>query len=105
MIKIINLFKKWISRKKSPSQDKDFLSLLFQFKYSCFKELLLSNTELLKGMSDIEDKLQGRQVFGMSFVRTHSSRAIFHALRMIKYLDDFSLIIGLFIVCPFTSNA
>jgi pyruvate,water dikinase len=90
MMKSVKFIQKWKSRKKSPAQDKDLLSLLFQFKYSCFKELLLSNTELLKVMSDIEDKLQGRQVFGMSFVRTHSSRAIFHALRMIKYLDDLS---------------
>nr|CBX29473.1 hypothetical protein N47_J04540 [uncultured Desulfobacterium sp.] len=66
------------------------MSDLFRFKYSCFKMLLDSNAEFLKVISDIEEKLQGQQVFGMSYVRSRSAKAVFHALRMVKNLDDLS---------------
>ncbi|MBA4393718.1 MAG: phosphoenolpyruvate synthase [Desulfobacca sp.] len=78
----------WKPRKKLPS--KDYQALLFRFKYSSFKMLLDSNTQFLKVITDIEEKLRGQQVFGMSYVRTQSARAIFHVLRMIKNLDDLS---------------
>ena len=76
----------WKSRKKPPS--KDYLALLFRFKYASFKMLLDSNTQFLKVITDLEEKLRGQEVFGMSYVRTQSARAIFHVLRMVKNLDD-----------------
>ena len=88
MIKRLNLFNKWKSRSKVPS--KDYLALLFRFKYSSFKMLIDSNTQFLKVITDMEEKLRGRDVFGMSYVRTQSARAIFHVLRMVKNLDDLS---------------
>jgi pyruvate,water dikinase len=88
MIKKINIFNNWKSRKKYPS--KDYLALLFRFKYSSFKMLIDSNTQFLKVISDMEEMLRGREVFGMSQVRTQSARAIFHVLRMVKNLDDLS---------------
>jgi pyruvate, water dikinase len=78
----------WKPRKKHPS--KDYQALLFRFKYSSFKMLLDSNSQFLKGITDMEEKLRGQQVFGMSYVRTQSARAIFHVLRMVKNLDDLS---------------
>lgn len=75
-------------RKKLPS--KDYQALLFRFKYSSFKMLLDSNSQFLKVITDMEEKLRGQQVFGMSYVRTQSARAIFHVLRMVKNLDDLS---------------
>lgn len=84
-MKLFNFVK---SRKKLPP--KDYQALLFRFKYSSFKMLLDSNTQFLKVITDMEEKLRGREVFGMSYVRTQSSRAIFHILRMIKNLDDLS---------------
>ena len=86
MGKFIDFF----TRKKSHKGNSDNLSHLFSFKYSCFKMLLDSNAEFLKVISDIEEKLQGQRVFGMSYVRSRSAQAVFHTIRMVKNLDDLS---------------
>jgi pyruvate, water dikinase len=88
MKKKISLFPFRKPANRIPS--KDYLALLFRYKYSSFKMLLDSNTEFLKVITDLEEKLRGRQVFGMSYVRTQSDKAIFHVLRMVKNLDDLS---------------
>jgi len=88
MFKKLKLFKRNKSQKESSSGDN--LPDLFRFKYSCFKMLLDSNAEFLNVITDIEEKLLGQQVFGMSYVRSRSAKAVFHALRMIKNLDDLS---------------
>ena len=66
------------------------MSRVFQFKYASFKDLLASNTELLNIVADLEEKLRGQDVFGMSYIRSQSTRAVFHTLRMVKSLDDLS---------------
>ena len=81
-------FKNWKVR-RSPSA-RDSLADLFRFKYAAFRMLLDSNTQLLKVIADMEEKLSGRQVFGISYVQTQADRAIFHALRMVKNFDDLS---------------
>ncbi len=63
---------------------------MFRFRYACFKDLLASNSELLNIITDLEEKLRGQEVFGMSYVRSQASRAVFHTLRMVKSLDDLS---------------
>jgi pyruvate,water dikinase len=88
MIKKINIFNRFKSRKKLPSRD--YQALLFRFKYSSFKMLIDSNMHFLKVITDMEEKLRGQEVFGMSYVRTQSARAVFHVLRMVKNLDDLS---------------
>ncbi|MFH0728177.1 MAG: PEP/pyruvate-binding domain-containing protein [Pseudomonadota bacterium] len=77
---------------KDPGKKKsnESVDIVFQFKYSSFKELLNSNAELLSIITSIEDKLQGWDVFGMSFVRRQAVLAVFHALRMVKKFDDLS---------------
>lgn len=65
-------------------------SAVFREKYNRFQSLLESNTELLKICSEIEAMLTGREVFGMAFIRSRSSRAIFHAIRMIKSFEGLS---------------
>ncbi|RJP57777.1 MAG: phosphoenolpyruvate synthase [Deltaproteobacteria bacterium] len=80
-------------RRKKSSKDTfspDTLSNLFRFKYSCFKMLLDSNAKFLTVISDIEERLQGQEIFGMSYVRSRSDQAVFHTLRMVKNLDDLS---------------
>ena len=52
--------------------------------------LLDSNAEWLNVITDIEEKRLGQQVFGMSYVRSGSAKAVFHILRMIKNMDDLS---------------
>lgn len=54
----------------------------FRRKYKHFQELLESNAELLKIVTDMELKLRGETVFGMSYIRAQATRAVFHALRM-----------------------
>jgi pyruvate, water dikinase len=88
MLEKLNIFTRW--RKRKPRQSSERLSEVFRIKYEHFKELLDSNAELSKIMSDIEDKLQGRQIFGMSYVRSQSTRGVFHTLRMIRSLDALS---------------
>ena len=63
---------------------------VFRFKYSLFKELLAANSELLNIITDIEDKLQGRQLFGMSYIRSQTTRAVFYSFRMVKSLNVLS---------------
>jgi pyruvate, water dikinase len=85
---ILGRFKTWKYGRQSPTRDK--VSRLFRFRYACFKDLLASNTELLKIITNFEEKLRGHDVFGMSTIRTQATRAVFHALRMVKSLDDLS---------------
>jgi len=66
------------------------IGAVFRFKYGLFKELLTSNTQLLDTITDLEQKLEGHQLFGMSYVRSSATRAVFHAFRMVKSLDVLS---------------
>ncbi|OGR37004.1 MAG: hypothetical protein A2051_08500 [Desulfovibrionales bacterium GWA2_65_9] len=68
--------------KAQASADDLAMQELFRKKYKHFQELLESNAELLKIVSDMEIKLQGSQLFGMSYVRSQATRAVFHALRL-----------------------
>ncbi len=88
MFKKLSFFKRNKSHKGSSSGDN--LPDLFRYKYSCFKMLLDSNSEFLNVITDLAEKLQGQQIFSMSYVRSRSAKAVFHALRMIKNLDDLS---------------
>ena len=85
MLDKLNPFRWFRSKRQTPSRDQAYDT--FRFKYERFKELLDSNSELSKILVDIEDKLQGHRVFGMSYVRSQSARAIFHTMRMIQSLN------------------
>lgn len=82
------IYRKLTGQKGRASREE--LATAFRFRYTCFKDLLDSNAQLLNIITDLEEKLQGRQVFGMSYVRSQSARAAFHAFRMIKSLDVLS---------------
>lgn len=60
----------------------------FSERYASFEDLLRSNSELSKIVADLELKLQGRQIFGVRYVRAQSSRAVHHTRRMVECLDD-----------------
>jgi len=81
-------FKRWKPGSGEPS--KVNASDVFRVKYLSFKELLDSNTELLNTITDLEEKLQGQEVFGMSYVRSQAARAAFHTSRMIRGLNAIS---------------
>src|SRR3990172_4297175 len=71
----------FLKRKKGPSRNE--LMRGFKVKYDNFKLLLESNTELLKIISDIEQKLRGRSGFGLPYIEAQTMRAFFHCSRMI----------------------
>lgn len=62
----------------------------FRRKYALFQQLLASNAENLDIIADIEEKLKGEKPFGMSYVKSVSARAVFHAHRMVKALHELS---------------
>ncbi|MBI5251547.1 MAG: phosphoenolpyruvate synthase [Desulfomonile tiedjei] len=85
---IYRTIRRWRTGNAEASREK--LSRLFRFRYACFKDLLSANTELLNIITDFEQKLRGQDVFGMSYVRSQATRAVFHTLKMVKSLDDLS---------------
>jgi pyruvate, water dikinase len=88
MLQYLNPFR-WLRTKKDlPPKDK--ADEAFRVKYERFKELLDSNSELSRIITDIEEKLQGHQIFGMSYIRSQSARAVFHTMRMIQCLNAIS---------------
>jgi pyruvate,water dikinase len=89
MFKKLKTLSNWLFRKPKTAKKED-ISDIFRAKYSMFKELLASNSEVLNIISDIEEKLEGRQVFGMSYIRANSTRAVFHTNRMVKSLNTLS---------------
>ncbi|MFZ5426065.1 MAG: PEP/pyruvate-binding domain-containing protein [Thermodesulfobacteriota bacterium] len=62
----------------------------FRFKYVSFQELLESNSELLRVIAAMEEKLPGREVFGMSFLHASASQSVFHCLRMVRGFENLS---------------
>ena len=67
--------------------NEESLQRTFRGKYNAFLKLLESNSALLEIIADIEVKLQGRDVFGTAYIRSQSSRCIFHVLRMMKSFE------------------
>ncbi|MHC1727152.1 MAG: PEP/pyruvate-binding domain-containing protein [Syntrophobacteraceae bacterium] len=79
-----------IFKLRKSKHSKGILTDVFRVKYDHFKSLLDSNAELSKIVSEIEEKLQGDEVFGMPYIRSQAARAVFHTLRMIRSLDFLS---------------
>jgi len=84
--RLISFFKK----KESDHHSGEKMMGIFRTKYANFKTLLESNSELLKIISDIEEKLQGQTLFGMSYIRSQTARLTFHTARMIKSFESLS---------------
>ena len=66
------------------------MSSIFRFKYGFFKELLKANSELLNIMADMEEKLRGEHVFGTSYIRNQTNRALMQAFQMVKSINGLS---------------
>ena len=76
--------------RRQPAASREETSAIFRQKYNQFQSLLESNTELLKICSEIEAMLKGHEVFGMGFIHSRTSRAVFHVIRMIKSFESLS---------------
>lgn len=81
---IFNIFR---SRNRPSRQE---LMTGFTVKYDNFKLLLESNTELLKIISDIEQKLRGQSAFGLPYIEAQTMRSFFHCGRMIQCIEKMS---------------
>jgi pyruvate,water dikinase len=73
--------------RQRPAESSNGAVHTFEARYVSFKELLAANTHLLDIMADIEIKLQGGRFFGMTYVRSQASRALFYTLRMVLCLN------------------
>ncbi|NLI82825.1 MAG: phosphoenolpyruvate synthase [Deltaproteobacteria bacterium] len=84
----LNVVRWWKSLRRPQTDDQ--LTDVFRAKYERFKDLLDSNTELSKIITDLEVKLQGHETFGMAYIRSMSARAVFYTLRMVRSLEALS---------------
>ena len=84
--RLLSFFKK--DRKQHPTEGNT--TNIFRNKYISFKTILESNSELLNFISDLEGKLSGEHVFGISYVRSQTARVVFHTARMIKGFEELS---------------
>jgi pyruvate,water dikinase len=66
------------------------MNALFRFRYTLFKELLTANSELLTVLSDMDEKLKGKTVFGLSSINNQVNKALKHAFQMVKCLNVMS---------------
>src|SRR5512140_3494520 len=78
------MFSLFRSRRRASRQER---MAAFTVKYDNFKLLLESNTELLKIISDIEQKLRGQSAFGLPYIEAQTMRAFFHCSRMIQCIE------------------
>lgn len=66
------------------------MNALFRFRYTLFKELLVANSELLTVLSDMDEKLKGETIFGLSYINNQVNKALKHAFQMVKCLNVMS---------------
>ncbi|NLY41611.1 MAG: phosphoenolpyruvate synthase, partial [Desulfovibrionales bacterium] len=83
--------REWLSA-VFPKQHHDQESVLraFRIQYAHFKDLLASNAELGTLMAEIDEKLRGTAMFGMSEIRALATRSVFHTMRMVTALNAIS---------------
>jgi pyruvate,water dikinase len=77
-------------KRKDGSSGSDEALHTFRDKYFCFKDLLAANAELLTIIADMEDKLQGREVFGTGYLLSQATRTVFHAGKMVNSFNRMS---------------
>lgn len=74
-------------RRKPDAEARERTMRTFRLRYAEFKDLLQSNSELSKIMADMEEKLSGQSLFGMNYIRSQATRAVFHTMRMATALN------------------
>ena len=82
--RIKNLFKK---KSQLTAAEIEELRIAFIDRYHSFKLLLNANNKALEIMAEMERTLQGRQPFGMSFVRANCTAVSVNVFNMIKNIE------------------
>ncbi len=70
----------------APSQED--LRTLFQARSQAFTRLLEANNKALELMSEMEEALRGRSIFGMSFVRASSTAIGVNVFKLVRALTE-----------------
>ncbi len=70
--------------------DAEELRIAFKERYHHFKLLLSANNNALEIMTRIEQALQGKQPFGMSFIKTNCIAITVSLMRLLKNLEQLS---------------
>lgn len=78
-----------LDRKKAKPEHEGVLRS-FRVQYTQFKDLLQSNAELGSIMAEIDEKLRGTSLFGISEIRALATRSVFHTMRMVTALNVIS---------------
>ena len=76
--------------KRQIKHENDAVLRSFRMQYTHFKDLLLSNAELGILMAEIDEKLKGSGLFGISEIRALATRCVFHTMRMVTSLNVIS---------------
>jgi len=85
---LLDYFKKLFVKKPEPSDaDVEKLRIDFKDRYHSFKLLLNANNRALEIMADMERALDGRQPFGMAFVRASCTAVSVNVFSMIKNIE------------------
>ena len=85
---LLDYFKKFFIKKPEPSDaDVEKLRIDFKDRYHSFKLLLNANNRALEIMADMERALDGRQPFGMTFVRASCTAVSVNVFNMISNIE------------------
>jgi pyruvate,water dikinase len=85
---LLDYFKKLFVKKPEPSDaDVEKLRIDFKDRYHSFKLLLNANNRALEIMADMERALDGRQPFGMAFVRASCTAVSVNVFNMISHIE------------------
>ena len=91
MKKLIEFLKDFFQKKPpADSIDAETLRAAFKERYHHFKMLLNANNSALETMTEIEQALQNRRPFGMSFIKSNCISVTVSLLRLLKNLEQLS---------------
>lgn len=89
--KLIDFFKQRFKKEAiEEGPEAEELRIAFKDRYLNFKLLLNANNNALEIMTGIEQALQGKQPFGMSFVKSNCIAITVALVRLLKNLDQLS---------------